>query len=70
MVPQNYIRRIALLLFVLFLSSIASAQTFQSVSPSEAGFSEERLQRLTDMLDSYAESKRISGGVLMVLRDG
>lgn len=25
---------------------------------------------MTDMLDSYAESKRISGGVLMVLRDG
>jgi CubicO group peptidase (beta-lactamase class C family) len=55
---------------ILFLGTAAFAQTFESVDPGYAGFSEERLQRLTSMLDSYAESQRISGGVLLVLRDG
>lgn len=70
MILQNYFKSITSLLLVVLFGAPLWAQAFQSIPPSDAGFSEERLQRLTEMLDSYAESQRISGGVLMVLRDG
>ncbi len=58
------------LIIIIGLVVSVSAQSFETVSPTDAGFSQERLERLTNMLDSYAESQRISGGVLLVLRDG
>jgi CubicO group peptidase (beta-lactamase class C family) len=67
---QFVIRTVISLFLILFVTSGILAQSFQTVSPSEAGFSPERLKRLTDMLDSYAASQRISGGVLLVLKDG
>lgn len=70
MCRQLFFKAIIALSLITVLSTCVLAQSFQSISPSEAGFSEERLHRLTDMLDSYTESKRISGGVLIVLRDG
>lgn len=56
--------------------SVASATTvggkgiFTSVRPEQAGFSSERLGRLSDMLQSYANDRRVSGGVALVLHDG
>lgn len=70
MILNQYLKNSVLVVFALIFVTPLWAQSFQSVPPYDAGFSEERLQRLTDMLDSYAESQRISGGVLMVLRDG
>jgi CubicO group peptidase (beta-lactamase class C family) len=48
----------------------AYSQSFEPVIPEEAGFSSERLARLTTVLTGYAEQQRMSGGVAMVLRDG
>ncbi|HAC14655.1 MAG TPA: serine hydrolase [Bacteroidetes bacterium] len=57
-------------LFFAIGSSSAFAQAFETVSPGEAGFSSERLERLSELLNSYSEQQRISGGVALVLRDG
>jgi CubicO group peptidase (beta-lactamase class C family) len=62
-------------LFILFIAVTAGmlpafSQSFEPVIPEEAGFSTERLARLTSVLDSYAGQQRLSGGVTMVLRDG
>ncbi len=43
---------------------------FPEIAPEQAGFCPERLERLTGMLHGYAEEQRLSGGVVMVLRDG
>jgi CubicO group peptidase (beta-lactamase class C family) len=67
---HSFFRSVFTLSLIVFASTGLFAQSFQSVSPSDVGFSEERLQRLTDMLDSYATAQRISGGVLLVLKNG
>ncbi len=67
---QFVIRTVISFFLILFVTTGILAQSFQTVSPSESGFSPERLKRLTDMIDSYAASQRISGGVLLVLKDG
>ncbi|TVQ09840.1 MAG: class A beta-lactamase-related serine hydrolase [Balneolaceae bacterium] len=62
-----------LVLFVLAVTAgilPAFSQSFGPVIPEEAGFSSERLARLTSTLNAYAEQQRLSGGVAMVLRDG
>ena len=46
------------------------AQPFTEIAPVEAGFCPERLDRLTGTLHDYAERQRLSGGVVLVLRDG
>jgi CubicO group peptidase (beta-lactamase class C family) len=58
------------LVFLFLFQLPAGAQHFEPVSPADAGFSEERLQRLTGVLHDYAAQGRLSGGVLLVLRDG
>jgi CubicO group peptidase (beta-lactamase class C family) len=61
---------------LIFLSEAISAQPqsaaspFQAISPVEAGFSAQRLDRLPELLHRYADEKRLSGGVVLVLRDG
>ena len=62
-------------LFILVIAVTAGmlpafSQSFEPVIPEEAGFSSERLARLTAVLTGYAEQQRMSGGVAMVLRDG
>jgi CubicO group peptidase (beta-lactamase class C family) len=47
-----------------------SAARFPGNHAGQAGFCPERLDRLTDMLHGYAEQQRLSGGVVLVLRDG
>jgi CubicO group peptidase (beta-lactamase class C family) len=62
-----------LVLFVLAVTAgilPAFSQSFGPVIPEEAGFSSERLARLTSTLNAYADQQRLSGGVAMVLRDG
>ncbi|MEX0772302.1 MAG: serine hydrolase domain-containing protein [Balneolales bacterium] len=45
------------------------SQTFQQVQPEEAGFSADRLMRLTTTLNDYADQERLSGGVTLVLKN-
>ncbi len=46
------------------------AQPFPEIAPEEAGFCPERLDRLTGTLHDYADRQRLSGGVVLILRDG
>ncbi len=50
----------------------ALAQTirFPVATADEAGFSAQRLTRLSHTLNAYADEQRVSGGVALVLRDG
>lgn len=69
----NHLRGIQLLLILcigLCFNQVLLAQNFERVKPDEAGFSSDRLQRLSDMLDEYSQQQRIAGGVAMILRDG
>jgi len=47
-----------------------SAQGLPDVAPEEVGFSSERLQRIDDVLQGYADDGRMAGAVGMVLRHG
>jgi CubicO group peptidase (beta-lactamase class C family) len=73
--PRNYIKMHHFLSFIFVLvfaisGSAVYAQSFEMVTPEEAGFSDDRLERLSELLNSYSEQQRISGGVALVLRDG
>ena len=68
----KYHRFISLILVLAFAFSgtNANAQSFEMVTPEEAGFSGDRLERLSLVLNSYSEQERMSGAVALVLRDG
>ena len=46
------------------------SQPFPEIAPEEAGFCPDRLLRLTHTLHEYAGQQRLSGGVVLILRDG
>ncbi|MEX0684385.1 MAG: serine hydrolase domain-containing protein [Balneolales bacterium] len=52
------------------LCQSAFSQPFQQVQPEEAGFSSDRLMILSNTLNEYADQEQLSGGVVLVLRDG
>ena len=60
---------IALSLIVLAASPL-SAQRMNLAAPEEVGLSSERLQRIGEVFEDYAEEGRIAGAVGMVLRHG
>jgi CubicO group peptidase (beta-lactamase class C family) len=58
------------LLFLLVGNSTVRSQTFQPISVEEAGFSVDRLDRLTNTFNEYVAEGRLSGGVALVLKEG
>lgn len=74
MLPTSPSRRPAwtgwFLLLLLLAVPGARGQTLTQVQPDEVGFSPERLQRLTDVLDAYVAEGRLPGGVALVARHG
>jgi len=46
------------------------AQSIQTVAPDQVGFSSERLTRLDQTLQQYVDQSWMSGGVVLVMRDG
>ncbi len=65
------IHRGTISLALLALVSVpASAQRFPVAEPEEVGLSAERLQRIDDVFQSYAEEGRIAGALGVVLRHG
>src|SRR5690606_31772084 len=62
----------AVVLSGLLLGTAASvfAQQLTPVEPEQVGLSSERLARLTEVLQGYVERDELSGGVLLVARDG
>jgi CubicO group peptidase (beta-lactamase class C family) len=65
-----HLRRVCFLFILLFVLSSGSAQELPVAKPEELGFSPERLQRLTDVFQAYANDKKMSGSVVLVARHG
>jgi CubicO group peptidase (beta-lactamase class C family) len=58
------------MMFVLLNSTTVSSQSFQPITVEDAGFSVDRLERLTNTFNEYASEGRLSGGVALVLKEG
>ena len=78
-INRQLIKR-ALLVFLLFGAAIQpgfadstkrlSVETFQVTTPAEAGFSQQRLERLTATIESTLQQKEIPGAAAMIMRNG
>ncbi len=64
------IRRITFLFVFLILVSSLHAQELPVGKPEELGFSSERLQRLTQVFQSYVTDKKMAGSVVLIARHG
>ncbi len=63
--------RISLFVLVLFLGANGLfAQSLPTATPEEVGMSSERLQRLSTVFKQYADDKKMSGSVILVMRKG
>ena len=58
------------IIYGLFLFSILFAQPLRQVRPEAVGMSSDRLDRLTQQMESYVLENQLSGGVTLVLRHG
>ena len=63
-------RPIKTIIYGLFLLSILLAQPLRQVRPEAVGMSSDRLDRLTQQMESYVLENQLSGGVTLVLRHG
>lgn len=65
------VNRIALAASLCATTAMSQAQSLpRAASPEAAGFSSQRLQRLTDTFESDVRSGEIPGAVILVLRNG
>ena len=48
----------------------AGAESFERAEPGDLGFSAERLERLSDVLQDYVEREQLAGSVALVVRHG
>jgi CubicO group peptidase (beta-lactamase class C family) len=56
---------------IAFAAALAvSAQSLRPASPESVGMSAERLERLSDALESYVADGRLAGSVTLVARRG
>ncbi|CAD5279143.1 MULTISPECIES: serine hydrolase [unclassified Imperialibacter] len=63
--------RISIALLVLFVGlHHLHAQTLPTAKPEEVGMSSDRLQRLSAVFRQYADDKKMSGNVILVMRKG
>jgi CubicO group peptidase (beta-lactamase class C family) len=67
---SQHIRRSTFVFALLILVSTLYAQDLPVGKPEELGFSPERLQRLTNVFQAYANDKKMSGSVVLVARHG
>ncbi|MEY4930550.1 MAG: hypothetical protein RI909_1274 [Bacteroidota bacterium] len=70
MMFSRYIRRSTLLFVLLIFVSVLRAQELPVGKPEDLGFSSERLQRLTNVFQAYADDKKMAGSVVLVMRHG
>lgn len=70
MISSQHIRSITFLFISLVLASKLYAQELPAGKPEELGFSSDRLQRLTNVFQAYANDKKMSGSVVLVARHG
>jgi CubicO group peptidase (beta-lactamase class C family) len=55
---------------LLFISTLAQSAILPTVKPADVGLSAERLERMTKILQEYADSGRVAGVVTLVARKG
>ncbi|MDA1315240.1 MAG: serine hydrolase [Acidobacteria bacterium] len=69
---MSCIQRVCIPIAVLLLASAArvSAQEITLVPPSEVGLSEDRLERINDVMEDYIEAKKVAGTITLVARAG
>lgn len=68
---KDYLRSLFVVLSIILIgSSTLFSQSFQPISIEDAGFSVERLERLSHTFNEYASEGRLSGGVAIVLKEG
>ena len=67
---NSSLRRIVSLFIFLILFTTLSAQELPVGKPDDLGFSTERLQRLTAVFNDYANDRKMSGSVVLVVRHG
>jgi CubicO group peptidase (beta-lactamase class C family) len=63
-------KRILLLINIVFLTQISFSQLLKETSPELAGMSSERLKRIDKTLQEYVDKKWIAGGSAIIARDG
>ena len=63
-------KRIFLVLALLYFYGTLTAQVIRAGTALEAGMSQERLQKITDMLQKSVEDKVVPGGVAILVRNG
>lgn len=59
-----------LLVSCVFLITSLVAQELPVAKPEDVGLSAERLQRLSDVFKAYADEKKMSGSVILIVRHG
>lgn len=69
---MSCVQRVCIPIAVLLLASAArvSAQEITLVPPSEVGLSEDRLERINDVMEDYIEAKKVAGTITLVARAG
>lgn len=68
---RTFLRRLAPLpLLAVLLAGPSLAQDLPRAAPEAVGMSSQRLDRLTEVLESYVEQDKLPGGVALVARDG
>src|SRR5688572_18537988 len=63
-------KRILLIINIVFLTQISFSQVLKEANPELAGMSSERLKRIDKTLQEYVEKKWIAGGSAIIARDG
>ena len=63
-------RMVVAVVSAVLLSASAFAQALPKASPESVGMSSARLERLTNVMDTYAREKQIAGSVTLVARAG
>lgn len=64
------LRRALLLSLTLFIAPVFAAENLPTTTPEAVGFSRDRLDRLSDVMQAYVDDGRLSGSVILVARHG
>ena len=69
---MSHVRNVCVPIAVLLLASAGwiSAQEISLVPASEVGLSEDRLERINDVMEDYIEAKKVAGTITLVARAG
>lgn len=70
MMITRYKQSILSFLFVLWIATASPAQELPVAKPEAVGLSSERLQRLTNVFQAYADNKKMAGSVILIARHG